>query len=402
MRLLPIPYPDELIGSIIARGLLRSGLPSDRFLLRLTGRDVGTVSFFLPSDIGLMGTAAGMTPEQLLWHHTPFPYVVAFMTPAVAHRFKAKALANSASSGKTLSSLVQSCTQGWRGLRFCPQCRDEELRGLGETYWHRSQNLPGVFVCTRHGCALLLSPPVSVGRAYQIGLPHHQQGIAVGLRATEVLLAVAKRSADLLSAPGARGLWPLITYRVASAEKGYEIQGRWANGGQLSRDLSSFYGSKVLASCGCTEPGTRGRAWPTAMLRPGTSVPFSPVKHVLLATFLEAQTAAPKAVEWKRPGKKTRDYVRLDKELAAKLRVALNFAIGNAERIAVRDLFSGTGLWATYRHQCARMPLSTAVVAEYRRSEAAQRQIGRRPRRRTKAHSPQVAAPVSEVEAVEP
>jgi hypothetical protein len=40
-------------------------------------------------------------------------------------------------------------------LRLCPLCADENKNGLGEPYWHRSQQIAGVTTCYRHGILLL-------------------------------------------------------------------------------------------------------------------------------------------------------------------------------------------------------------------------------------------------------
>lgn len=38
--------------------------------------------------------------------------------------------------------------------RWCPICIVEDIRQVGEPYWHRSHQLPNVFACLLHGCAL--------------------------------------------------------------------------------------------------------------------------------------------------------------------------------------------------------------------------------------------------------
>lgn len=385
MRLLPSPYPDELVGSVIARGLVRSGLPSDRFLLRLTGRDVGTLSFFLPSDLHLVADAAGVPAEQMLWENTPFPYVVAFMPPVAKHRFAFKALTHTASNGKCLGALVQSCSLGFQGLRFCPQCRDDELRRFGESYWHRRHNLPGVFVCVEHACLLLSSPPVTLGRAYKMGQPNHHQGRSCGFEISDALMELARSSASLLDRSITRGLFPILIYRALSINKGYQVHEQWTCSSQLACDLAQFYGEKLLSACGSGVPvEDRRNPWPALMLRPGSKVPFTPIKHVLLANFLAVQSTLLKSVEKSPPGKKPRDYVQLDTKLACQLRVALTAAVKTGVRVELQELFTATGLWETFRHQRQRLPLSRAVIEEYRQSNAAARQTGRRPRWRKK------------------
>lgn len=39
-------------------------------------------------------------------------------------------------------------------FRYCPQCPQEQLVKLGEPYWKRMHQLPGIDVCIEHCCKL--------------------------------------------------------------------------------------------------------------------------------------------------------------------------------------------------------------------------------------------------------
>lgn len=41
-----------------------------------------------------------------------------------------------------------------RELHFCPQCKKEEIESDGTFYFHREHQIPGVKVCSKHGCIL--------------------------------------------------------------------------------------------------------------------------------------------------------------------------------------------------------------------------------------------------------
>ncbi len=43
------------------------------------------------------------------------------------------------------------------GLKFCPTCVREDRRSVGETYWHRVHQAPGVEVCPHHSVFLEVS-----------------------------------------------------------------------------------------------------------------------------------------------------------------------------------------------------------------------------------------------------
>ncbi len=42
--------------------------------------------------------------------------------------------------------------------RFCPECLEEDEKGKGVAYWHRSHQIPGIPWCQKHGSRLLNSP----------------------------------------------------------------------------------------------------------------------------------------------------------------------------------------------------------------------------------------------------
>ncbi len=52
------------------------------------------------------------------------------------------------------ASLITPLSDIFQELKFCPQCREEDLAETGEWYYRRSHQIPGVAVCHRHGCAL--------------------------------------------------------------------------------------------------------------------------------------------------------------------------------------------------------------------------------------------------------
>ncbi|MBQ7348010.1 MAG: TniQ family protein [Clostridia bacterium] len=54
------------------------------------------------------------------------------------------------------TSLITPLADVFQELKFCPQCREQDLNEMGEWYYRRSHQIPGVAVCHRHGCALHL------------------------------------------------------------------------------------------------------------------------------------------------------------------------------------------------------------------------------------------------------
>ena len=89
---LPTPYPDEIMGSVIARGCVHSGLPPKRMLENIFQSPRSYYSFLMPSCFHRLGLLTGKSPETILDEHTVFPYTVAFMQVDERERLRKKAL----------------------------------------------------------------------------------------------------------------------------------------------------------------------------------------------------------------------------------------------------------------------------------------------------------------------
>ena len=320
-----------------------------------------------------------MDARRLLWQHTAFPYITAFMASEVVARFEAKVLGDGARGG-SLSSLVQSVTHGLPMLQYCPDCAFEDITEWGESYWHREHSLPATHVCSRHGNLLHRSRicASAASRAYAVGLPERQAGRpeAVALD-REVLSTLAGLSQELLTrAQGHLSDWPEY-YRQLSRSKGFVMVDGQVASGQMAADLRAFFGSAYVDALGCRvrDPG---RSWPALMVREHTGVPFAPVKHVLLRTFLEHCDDSPKALSYRPPGRAPKDPSSLDERLAKRVRKAVvKVRLRNA-RTTVTQLMVATGHWGAYRHDRNRFPKTQAELLAFRLSEASERKLGGR------------------------
>jgi len=379
---LPRPYPDELIGSIVARGMVRSGLPHKKFKHFLFGPRGLETSYFLPTALEKIARRAAVCPMKLLWEHTALPYVAAFKAKSDAALLARRMRFSSVGS---LASLVQSATEGCDGLRFCPQCLRSEMDMLGESYWHRSHNLPGVHVCTAHGCTLQEVRWLSAGRAVQLGQPHHHTAW-VGCHyecSPQVQMQIARTSEQLLHArTDIRPDWT-SEFRHQAALKGYGIGDHAIATVPLARDLSAFFTSAWLSRWNCSVT-LDANAWPSRLLRPGTQFQSSTFRHILLQVFLEQVSAGEKDLGFAKPGKVARNYATLDEALARRVHENLAKLMRAGARVPVRELFSGSDLLPAWRHDRSLFPLTTTVVETYRASPIAERQAGGRPRVYTK------------------
>lgn len=149
------PYPDELLYSVWARF-------SDQVRYPNRG-DVSRELFGTKSDHALVDWSCSLShlvdqlPEghsysvdTLINRHTLFPLYAPFLPPERRDRLRHQMTSG---NGKALSARLGMLTShipphGW--LRFCPACVNSDRERLGETYWHRLHQAPGVEVCPVH------------------------------------------------------------------------------------------------------------------------------------------------------------------------------------------------------------------------------------------------------------
>lgn len=381
---LPRPYPDELIGSVLARGTVHTGLPPKVLNRLILGRPNGQVSFFLPSGLPEIARMTRVDSEELALRHTILPYVTAFMSPRQALAMRSKVLGPPTDEPGSLASLIKSVTQGTRLFRVCELCIRDDVSRFGEGYWHRSHFLPGVYSCSVHGSPLRDADEVATARpgaANRLAdIVSLRTSAPSGLPGRALLSELAGLSlATLADGWRHREDWFEI-YRDQATEKGYRLSGGTVAGGQLTLDLVRQYGQHFLAMLGCHQSGRTTAAWPSLMVRPATSVPFSPVKHSLISGYLASCTEETKVLSYAPPGKKPADATLRDEACARALQMAWATAASNGSRLTVRAVLDAEGAWTAFRHDRTVFPKTVALMQEFKRSDQAERQLGRRAR----------------------
>lgn len=376
--MVPRPYPDELIGSVVTRAVIHSGLPPKKVLAKISVASLSNLSFFLPSQLSRIAELTRIDGDELLWNHTAFPYVVSFMPLEAVRRLRSKVLGSGSDSQTSLSSLTKSVTQGLPALRLCSSCVLDDQRRFGESYWHRMHCLPALHVCHLHGQPLRQSLISSrhANRSYGRGLPQHQSGAPVGPSpkreiadelASVTCEAIRRRS-------GHHATWA-AEYRDMALTKGFSVADGSVAGTQLSTELARWYGSAYLTEVGASvAPGKA--AWPSLIVRPGTDAPFAPVKHVLVQAFLNQASSGKKQLQYRAPGPRSVVGPTLDSKLAKQVRAAALRAEVLKARVSVAELLMRTGRGSMYRHSPTDFPLTSAAVADFKCSDAAERQTG--------------------------
>lgn len=151
----PQPYPDELIYSVIARFSRNSGITTKVGSVSsiLFGRKGLIPVVPLPRGLehlaGLLPAELQITAEVLLNEHTLFNYMFAFETEA--RRLEARrTMMDPSPNSKPLQ--VGQMMPFLDRLRYCPQCNEESTqdKNIGDMYWHRKHQLPGLDICVAH------------------------------------------------------------------------------------------------------------------------------------------------------------------------------------------------------------------------------------------------------------
>lgn len=158
MRYFPIPYPDELLYSTIARAGIRLGIISPKQLLDVIfqnrcviatldlPRQVSTIQRLLPD---------GHSSESLIYQHTLFPLYAPFIPES--RRLQCLAWMSEEAKGSKQNSvymtigMVASRLKTPQFIRYCPACLQHQKEKYGEYFWLREWQVNGIDACPEHG-----------------------------------------------------------------------------------------------------------------------------------------------------------------------------------------------------------------------------------------------------------
>jgi hypothetical protein len=369
------PRPDELLSSVWMTTAKRTGLSIGHLTAAVLGRKTAP-GFFQSGHLEQLAVLFGMDAEDLLRHHTVVPYAVAFYTEAA----KQKALTAALQTGQAavaMGAVTQSVSDYVEYRRWCPKCCLQEWRQFGQTYWHRSHNLPGVLVCVKHRVPLMQSQLPTTGRtSWQYILPQDDVGAKrVRSRCEYPLLQLANRSTALLAiGEHTRTVTP-EEYRARLAKRGLLSPNREINAEKLKGLVRSVFRDDI-EHLGLRDGG-ENLDWVPLMVRPGVNVGFTPLKHLLLQTALDLADSS-QTVDHVPTGPGHRYGGEHDSKYAQELRLKVDEHLASGARVGVKDALVELGAWEQYRHGRERFPQLGAEVNRLRRSRAALRRLRRR------------------------
>lgn len=303
---LPVPYPNELLYSVIARQIIRVGsrniptIATDVFG-RMTKPHID-----IPNSLEKVSEHTrlvwGMSGEEIVNHLTLFPYYARYTPQKRGAKCLEMLLSGDSMGVHTGLGINGSRVKIPRFLRFCNACREADISKYGETYWHRSHQLAGILVCPKHGEPLIDTRAPMRPRRYSdyadATVSTHVDALAdnngLAKNDSSNALKIAKRCQEMLLGP--INLWPSenvnLSYLRSALERGFADDPLSISQTKLENAFVSFYGESLLFKMGCEVRIGTGNSWINTIFQKHHSL-FHPVEHALVQIFLEGVPVNP-------------------------------------------------------------------------------------------------------------
>lgn len=150
-------YDDELIYSQLARYAVRTGYVSYKAVANELFHNGGArphAEYFIKfTPEAFEAITQNISFEDVIMRHTMYPYYARFYPRDI----KKAAFEDLMQMGGGIRNMLTGSLRRYgedRFLRYCPMCVKEDKEKYGETYWHRTHQLPSVKVCPKHHCYL--------------------------------------------------------------------------------------------------------------------------------------------------------------------------------------------------------------------------------------------------------
>ncbi len=296
MNFFPTSYPDEILYSTFARYCIRSGNVREIHNFEdLFGTRNCVASLELPTHldalISNMPVGAKYTAEYLIYKHTLFPFVAAFIPEE-----RAKKIIQTMRNGEGAISYnrtgLLSITLN-RYFRFCPQCFREDVEIYGEPYWHRLHQVTGVYICPKHKNPLHNSIQLirAGNRQRFIGASHENckvdEEITYSKDLTKKMLWMAEDVQVLLNNQFEfkEPEWFRSQFRVKLVEKGYARMNNYIFQKRLKQDFINYYGEEYLNLVQSTLT-MNSKGWLPDLIRKNDRTTYA-IRYLLLTRFLD-------------------------------------------------------------------------------------------------------------------
>jgi hypothetical protein len=162
LTFIPRLLPDQTLYSWVSEYHEKSGNRSEEQTLEsLFGSAGAGRHFHLPSHLDAFCAATQGTlgnPRQLIKLATILPVFLCFRNTSEIERTMLRLCGTQTAGISQTLGISKHLLAGSLPRRLCYECAREDEQQYGAAYWHRSQQLPGAFVCARHSIPLLVLP----------------------------------------------------------------------------------------------------------------------------------------------------------------------------------------------------------------------------------------------------
>jgi hypothetical protein len=171
-------------------------------------------------------------------------------------------------------------------------------------------------------------------------------------------------------------------YRDKALELGYVMRSGDVASAALAKSLAQAFGTDYLVTLRARFSSTATSSWPALLVRPDTAQNVSATRHVLMHAFLRLGVRASEQVlqSYRRPGKVPKNHSTADEQAIHRFKKLQEAWKRSFRRHTVREVLSELGLTQTFRHHRLEFPKLHAALRDFRGTDLAERQVGRRKR----------------------
>ncbi len=233
--------------------------------------------------------------DEVIAKRTILPFYLAFSSEDSRTRARAALRGRSIGALKFQLGILTSRFRAHHPLKACPSCMAEDQREHSVAFWHIEHQLPGVWVCHRHGLVLMATALKSSGKlrfhwllpdaATDLGAP------PIGPEGLSSAAALSRASVDLWKLASQQALAPqdvIMSYRHALARRGFLTKG--AQGQLRHRLVGEEYARYLIPLRGVPElaalpANPESAAAEIARLLRAPRCGIHPVRHLAFMTW---------------------------------------------------------------------------------------------------------------------
>lgn len=264
-------------------------------MIQLFGEKPAYPSVLVPSRLEYFSSQIlneKYTSEYFIQKHTVLPYYLPFISENKANRLIEGTKEAGGRMIFMLSGMASSNLFKKNSLYYCPLCIKEDIKTVGEPYFHRKHQLEGIMICHMHGCYLEIYKPYSekISNAYPIKLTRDmidnplpkwpEKNNANWLNEIALISdAIVEASYKRLTYERIR-----ISIRRLLDLRGYLTKNNCVRQSIFCSDLKNFYGTNLLSFLRC-DFSDQHYEWPRELAK-GPRHTIHPIRYILALRFL--------------------------------------------------------------------------------------------------------------------